>query len=121
MRHIWKAQILGAGMLTPALAGLPHAAAARSVDMDAHGTASSLGVSPSPSEIRVLQEGVFVLTPAEKLKIGGSRIQLAGARSHANTEAPGSRTAHTGRSRHQAAAHRRSWFGVHTCKNTATC
>ena len=44
MRHIWKAQMLGAGMLTPALAGLPHAAAARSVDMDAHGTVSSLGV-----------------------------------------------------------------------------
>jgi hypothetical protein len=78
MTQFWKAQIFGVGMLTPALtAGLPHAAAARSVDIDTHDTTGTVGVASHDAAIQLLQEGVFALTPAEKLKIGGDRIRLA--------------------------------------------
>ena len=81
MTQFWKTQIFGVGILTPALTGLPHAAAARSVDVDVYTTTESVGIASHDAATRLLQDGVFALTPAEKLKVGGDRIRLARERS----------------------------------------
>jgi len=87
MTHVWKAQILGVGMMTPALVGLPHAAAARPMDIDVQNTTESLDVvSYDDAAIQLLQVGVFALTPAEKLKIGGGRIRLVQGAIRSGTE-----------------------------------
>jgi hypothetical protein len=86
MSQFWKAQFLGVGIMTPALTGLPHAAAARIVDIDARNAIESLDVASHDAAIRLLQEGVFALTPAEKLKIGGDRIRLGEATTKPETK-----------------------------------
>jgi hypothetical protein len=117
MRHIWKVQILGAGVLTPALAGLPHAAAARSVDMAPHNIASSLSVSSNELEIRVLQEGMFVLTPTQKLEIGGDRIRLAKGAVRSNTRI--TQSGH--RAQMNRSTHALCKLSVSRCPQTRTC
>jgi hypothetical protein len=77
MAHIWKAQILGVGLMTPALTGLPHAATARSAGIDAPITTENVGRALHGPSIGLFHEAVFALTPAEKLKIGRGRIRLA--------------------------------------------
>ena len=88
MHHIRTAQIVLVGIMTPALTGLPQAAAARSVDIEAQITTDSLGVSSRDPAIRALQEGVFALTPAEKLTIGGGRIRVAEGAIRSKTQRP---------------------------------
>jgi hypothetical protein len=77
MSQIRKAQILGVGILTPALTGPPHAAAARSVDIAAQNMVESVGVASHNLAIELLEGSVFALSQAEKLKIGGGRIRLS--------------------------------------------
>jgi hypothetical protein len=79
MRRIWKARIAGVGVLTPALAGVPNLAAARTVDIAAPATSYSSSVTPGDAGLRMLQANILALTPAEKLKIGGDRIRVAEA------------------------------------------
>ena len=76
MSQIRKVQILGVGILTPALTGLPHAAAARLADA-AQSMVESVGAASHDPAKALLQESVFELSPAEKLKIGGGRIRLS--------------------------------------------
>ena len=101
-------RLLALGIITPALLGLPRAAIARSVDIDARNTTDSLGISSHDAAIRALQEGVFALTPAEKLTIGSGRIRVAenAIRSKTKTQSP--RT----QSRSHGQTHMRglSWF-----------
>ena len=120
MRRIWKAQILGVGMMTPALAGLPHAAAARSVDFAAHNTTDSLGVSSRDAAVRALQEGVFALTPPEKLKIGGVRIRVAEGDIRSTTKMQLS-GAGADNYRRKKETHFLCKLSVSRCKQTATC
>jgi hypothetical protein len=72
-----KAQILGVGILTPALTGHPQVAAARSVDFGPQKMAEGASVASHDAAIALLQEAIFALTPADKLAIGGDRIRLS--------------------------------------------
>jgi hypothetical protein len=91
MSQIRKAQILGVGILTPALTGLPHPAAARSVDIAAQTMVESVGIASHDAAIALLQESVFALSPAEKLKIGGGRIRLSEEATKPKTQNPQTR------------------------------
>jgi hypothetical protein len=94
MTKIWKAKILGVGIMTPALTGLPHAAAASAVDIDALNKVENVGLTSDTAAIGLLQEGVLALTPAEKLKIGGGRIRLSENVIRSSAQKPQPRSQH---------------------------
>jgi hypothetical protein len=77
MNRIRKAHILGVGVITPALTGIPQAAAAHSVDSVARDIVGSVTSQDQDAAKRLLQDDIFSLTPSEKLKIGGDRIRLS--------------------------------------------
>jgi hypothetical protein len=110
-------RLLALGIVTPALLGLPRAAIARSVDIETRNTTDSLSISSRDAAIRALQEGVFALTPAEKLTIGSGRIRVAenAIRSKTRTQSPRTQSranaAHTPRTHAQPQGMiTHSWF-----------
>lgn len=79
MSNLRKVQLLGVGVLTPALMGHPQTAEARSVDYtSAVQIDAAIGEVATPAAAKaLLYREVFTRTPAEKLRIAGDRIRLS--------------------------------------------
>jgi hypothetical protein len=80
-KNIRNVQVLGIGVLTPALMGQPQAASARSID-----PAEAIQIETGSAANSPLHEAAFApsvwsifdLSTVEKLKLGGSRIPALG-------------------------------------------
>jgi len=70
-----RARILGAGVLTPALTGMPQNAVARSVDVGQSAEICSADVVSGETARASLAALLFSLSPAEKRAIAGDRIR----------------------------------------------